>query len=372
MGTTGIPLASAETERLFEERGLTDRERDAARSALAGMTAKAAAERMGVSSSTVGSLRQRAYNKLGVHGAAELAEQCGTVTGMRAEPSADDRAVLLAHGLSETQADVLSRVAAGYSSAEIADELGIASGTVSSARANGYKLIGVHSREELVAWLERGGEPGGGTRRARWRSLLVAVGVLAAAILVVIAGWAALGQSEPSVPTKETPADAEDYVELVGITHTHGVVPLDTIVQSYYDSGARDVQVTRVGDVDEDACVITEALSDGDPRVLPDGLYRDVTIYLTVTSDVEVPWVIDLAPIEASRALFEAGLVADPCFDTFRRRSGNLSLHQPRVESMSVDPGTMVRAGTVIHLEYNRPVDEYANEEGTYLPFYDK
>ena len=64
--------------------------------------------------------------------------------------------------------------------------------------------------------------------------------------------------------------------------------------------------------------------------------------------------------------------VADPCFDTFRRRSGNLSLHQPRVESMSVDPGTMVRAGTVIHLEYNRPVDEYANEEGTYLPFYDK
>lgn len=370
MGTADIPLASPEAERLFEERGLTDRERDAARSALAGMTAKAAAERMGVSSSTVGSLRQRAYHKLGVHGAEELVGRFGTASDDYAEPNAADRDALLAHGLSETQADVLSRVAAGRSSSEVADELGIAPGTVSSARANGYKLLGVHSRDELVAWLGREGEQGDCARPARRRAALVAVGVLVAAVVAAVAGWAVFGSGAPGAQTQDVPEDAEDYVELVGISHTYGVVPLDRIVRGY--SGARDVQVTRVGDVDEDACVIVEALSDGDPRVLPDGLYRDATIYLTVTSDIEVPWVIDMAPIEASRALFEAGLVADPCFDTFHRRSGNLSPHQPRVESMPVDPGTVVRAGTVIHLEYNGPVDEYANEEGTYLPFYDK
>ena len=370
MGTTDIPLASPEAERLFEERGLTDRERDAARSALAGMTAKAAAEHMGVSSSTVGSLRQRAYHKLGVHGAEELVGRFGTASDDYAEPNAADRDALLAHGLSETQADVLSRVAAGRSSSEVADELGIAPGTVSSARANGYKLLGVHSRDELVAWLGREGEQGDCARPARRRAALVAVGVLVAAFVAAVAGWAVFGSGAPGAQTQDVPEDAEDYVELVGISHTHGVVPLDRIVRGY--SGARDVQVTRVGNVDENACVIVEALSDGDPRVLPDGLYRDATIYLTVTSDIEVPWVIDMAPIEASRALFEAGLVADPCFDTFHRRSGNLSPHQPRVESMSVDPGTAVRAGTVIHLEYNGPIDEYANEIGTYLPLYDK
>ena len=53
MDGSWIPQASPEVERRFEDRGLTDRERDAVRSALRGMTAAAVAEVMGVSASTV-------------------------------------------------------------------------------------------------------------------------------------------------------------------------------------------------------------------------------------------------------------------------------------------------------------------------------
>lgn len=66
-GAYRVATASHEAERDFRER-----EAEAARSALAGMTAAAAAREMGISASTVGSLRQRAYQKLGVSGAAEL------------------------------------------------------------------------------------------------------------------------------------------------------------------------------------------------------------------------------------------------------------------------------------------------------------
>lgn len=72
MEATRIPIADSSAERAFDECGLTKKERLAARSILAGMTAADAARIMGLSTSTVGSLRQRAYRKLGVSGASEL------------------------------------------------------------------------------------------------------------------------------------------------------------------------------------------------------------------------------------------------------------------------------------------------------------
>lgn len=373
MGVSNIPAAPPEAERLFDEGGLTDRERDAARSVLAGMTAREAAGRMGVSASTVGSLRQRSYHKLNVHGAAELVERFGAPDSGAAWLGAGDdtRSALLSNGLSETQADVLLRVASGKSSAQISDELGIAPGTVSSARAMGYRLLGVHSREELVERLSGVDEKDAALRTVP-RHVVAVLVALAALAVVGAAAWVALGMGSPGARTEGAPAPeapgqgAAGTVELVGVSYTHGVVSLDEVVQGYYDSGARDVQVTRVGSVDESACVITEALSDGDPRVLPDGLYEGASIHLTVTSDVEVPRVIDMSPIEASRTLWFAGLEADPCFDSFNRAAGNLSPHEPRVESMSVDPGTVVRAGTTVHLEYNASLDEYSNESNVY------
>ena len=70
-----IPVASPDAEKDFTDRALTEREVEAARSVLAGMTAEEAASEMGVGASTVGSFRQHAYRKLGVAGARELRER---------------------------------------------------------------------------------------------------------------------------------------------------------------------------------------------------------------------------------------------------------------------------------------------------------
>lgn len=168
MADEHIPTASPEAERLFDEHGLTERERLAARSALAGMTAETAAPLMGISPSTVGSLRQHAYRKLGVAGSAELVEKYGAPAAPTPADAAA-REALLSRGLSETQASVLALVLAGRSSAEIARELGIAPGTVSSARANGYRLLGVHSRAELAELLKSGEKDASGARGCRGR-----------------------------------------------------------------------------------------------------------------------------------------------------------------------------------------------------------
>ena len=200
MDGSRIPQASPEVERLFAEYGLTDRERDAARSAVHGMTAAAAAEVMGASASTVGSLRQRAYRKLGVRGAAELGEK-DKDSSADATPADDAvRVALLAHGLSETQADVLALVVAGCSSAEIADALSIALGTVSSARANGYRMLGVHSRAELAALLA---EEDAAPRRRRAGRL--AAGCLAVVMLVAVT--VAVGESDASSPIEAPPEE---------------------------------------------------------------------------------------------------------------------------------------------------------------------
>ena len=367
MDDSRIPRASDEAERRFEECGLTDRERDAARSAVHGMTAAAAAEVMGASASTVGSLRQRAYRKLGVRGAAGLGEKGGGLSEGETPADGPVRAALLAHGLSETQADVLALVVAGCSSAEIAEKLSIALGTVSSARANGYRMLGVHSREELTALLaEKAAAP---RRHRAGRLALVCVAAVA-----IVAVAVAVGESVASAPPTESvdPTVSKDEAldvlfgedQLFDVSSTGGMVRLQDVIDSYYETGVKDVVVERVGDVDDDCCLITESLTDGSP-LTPDGPYTDATIYLTVTSDVMLPMVIDMDPMEATRTLLDVGLTPDPKFNTYVRPPDDDNIHAPRVESVSIDGepvgvGTELRVGTVVHLEFDRPPDGYS------------
>ena len=128
MGNHSFQRESEAVERAFDEASLTDREKDAARSLLQGMTAQEAADIMGVSPSSVGSYRKRAYEKLGVGSGRELVSlhRAWSV----AEVNVDVNEKLRERGLNETQASVCSLIAAGRTTAEIASELGIAAGTV--------------------------------------------------------------------------------------------------------------------------------------------------------------------------------------------------------------------------------------------------
>lgn len=189
----GIPHASDEAERSFSEHGLTEREVDAARSVLAGMTAEMAAREMGIEASTVGGFRQRAYHKLSMEDGRELVRRYGPHGDKDADELADDiegfRSALVNRGLTDTQLDVLARAAAGVPTTEIARELHVAPGTVGCARSNGYRLLGVRSREELLSMLE--GERTERERRQR-RGKRLALGcmvtVIAVAALLALAG----------------------------------------------------------------------------------------------------------------------------------------------------------------------------------------
>ena len=196
-----IPTASQEAERDFRERGLTGREADAARSALSGMTAAAAAREMGVSSSTVGSLRQRAYRKLGVSGAVGLVGKYAEKSVDKDAGEKDWRPTLRARGLSETQASVLSLACSGRSTAQIAEELHLAEGTVRAARATGYRMLGVHSREELAALLEREAAAPRRRRAARLAAACLAAVMVIAAVAVTAASY--LGSRPPAVVETE-------------------------------------------------------------------------------------------------------------------------------------------------------------------------
>ena len=171
--------------------------------------------------------------------------------------------------------------------------------------------------------------------------------VLLAVLVVAVGQQSAQEPSGPAAPS-----------ELTAISHTHGIVSLDDVVASYREGGVAEVRVTRSGNVDDECCLITESLSDGDPRV-PDSLYEGATVYLTVTSDTEVPSVYDLSPIDATRALEEAGLVPDPTLTSYEGVPGDPMVNQPRVTGMSLDPGAQVRVGTVVSLEYDAPLDGY-------------
>ena len=227
MGSHAFQRESEAVERAFDEASLTNREKDAARSLLQGMTAQEAADIMGVSPSSVGSYRKRAYGKLGVGSGREL------VSLHRAWPVAegnvDVNEKLRERGLNETQASVCSLIAAGRTTAEIASELGIAAGTVNSARAYGYKLLGIHSREELVELLKgRGGretEPAMGSSGKRLWAILAVVAIVlvgAIALLQAIAPSASNGPVASLAAargTDTTPftAKAEDGTILFGV-----------------------------------------------------------------------------------------------------------------------------------------------------------
>lgn len=109
------------------------------------------------------------------------------------------------------------------------------------------------------------------------------------------------------------------------------------------EAGITDVEVSRVGDVDEEANVVTEVLPRSGAWVL-DG--EPVTI--TVTSDVTMPDVLGDDPFTAQMRLMELGLEPEP-FTTGISGTGDFV---PTVESASAEPGTPLRVGDVVELAY--------------------
>lgn len=218
MSHATVPTALPQAETAFAAAGLSSREKDAARSVLAGMTAEQASALMGVDASTVASYRQRAYAKLGLDNAQELTERYGTPgeKDQRAAVPTETYKRLRAHGLNETQARVLALVAEGLTTSEIAEALTIARGTVNSARANGYRLLHIHSREELAELLatpdaqqepdiEKPEEPAAVPQKARWRSAVIAL------VAVVLVGVATLAVRDTF--RADTPEAANDQAE---------------------------------------------------------------------------------------------------------------------------------------------------------------
>ncbi|NJE80735.1 PASTA domain-containing protein [Olsenella sp. SW781] len=415
-----IPTASQEAERDFRERGLTGREADAARSALSGMTAAAAAREMGVSSSTVGNFRQRAYRKLGVTSARELAAQYGR---QREEGRAagDSRAALLARGLSQTQSDVLSLVAEGLSTDEVAERLSVAPGTVSSARATGYRMLGVHSREELAALLEREAAAPRRRRAARLAAAcLAAVMVVAAAVTVT----SYLGSQPPAVVETEfgevpnvvgmDPQSAwevlvaEDYfpviqesrstespgtvvdVDVQALPENMGIsMPLDPSGTVHAelnetpwkaeailsvsglrkipnitlncserdarklleDAGFSNVEVAYQGDVDPSDNRVILARPTSGSWASP-----NEPVELTVTSDVTVPDVLGMTPLDASSELVLAGFSPDPYITEWSYSTSD----KGTPVAIATDPmcGETARVGDTVRIIFDRPLEE--------------
>lgn len=417
-----IPTASHEAERDFRERGLTEHEADAARSALAGMTAAAAAREMGISASTVGSLRQRAYQKLGVSGAAELVRKYAEKSADKNAGEKDWRPTLHSHGLSETQASVLSLACSGRSTAQIADELHLAEGTVRAARATGYRMVGVHSREELADLLEH--EARGAPRRRRAARLAAAF--LAAAMVIAVAvtaasylgsrppvmvetefgevpnvvgmdlqqAWEALvaenyfpviqesrstespgtvvdvdvqelpenmGISMPLDPSgtvhaelNETPWKAEVILSVSGLRQ----IPQITLNCSerdarelLEDAGFSNVEVTYQGDVDPSDNRVILARPTSGSWASP-----NEPVELTVTSDITVPDVLGMTPLDASSELVLAGFSPDPYITEW----GYSTSDKGTPVAIATDPmcGKTARVGDTVRIIFDHPLEE--------------
>ena len=60
-----------------------------------------------------------------------------------------------AHGLAETEISVLLEIVRGLSGPEIAKALHCSAGSVNSARRNGYRKLGVHSKRQLVELVDQ-------------------------------------------------------------------------------------------------------------------------------------------------------------------------------------------------------------------------
>lgn len=416
-----IPAASHEAERDFRERGLTEREADAARSALAGMTAATAAREMGVSSSTVGSLRQRAYRKLSVGGAAELARKYAENCIEKDAGEKDWRPALRAHGLSETQASVLSLACSGRSTARIADELHLAEGTVRAARATGYRMLGVHSREELAALLEREAAAPRRRRAARLAAACLA-GVMVVAVAVTVASY--FGSRPPAVvetefgempnvvgmdlqqawemlvaensfpviqesrstesPGTVVDVDVQELPENMGISmpldpngtvhaelnetpwKAEAILSVSGLRQIPHitlncserdarelleDAGFSNVEVAYQGDVDPSDNRIILARPTSGSWASP-----NEPVELTVTSDITVPDVLGMTPLDASSELVLAGFSPDPYITEW----GYSTSDKGTPVAIATDPmcGKAARVGDTVRIIFDRPLEE--------------
>lgn len=414
-GAYRVATASHEAERDFRERGFTEREADAARSALAGMTAAAAAREMGISASTVGSLRQRAYQKLGVSGAAELVRKYAEKSADKNAGEKDWRPALRSHGLSETQASVLSLACSGRSTAQIADELHLAEGTVRAARATGYRMLGVHSREELADLLER-----------EARAARLATAFLAAAMVIAVAVTAAshLGSRPPAVvetefgevpnvvgmdlqqawealvaenyfpviqesrstesPGTVVDVDVQELPENIGISmpldpsgtvhaelnetpwkaevilSVSGLRQIPQITlncserdarELLEDAGFSNVEVTYQGDVDPSDNRVILARPTSGSWASP-----NEPVELTVTSDITVPDVLGMTPLDASSELVLAGFSPDPYITEW----GYSTSDKGTPVAIATDPtcGKTARVGDTVRIIFDHPLEE--------------
>ena len=408
-----IPVASPEAEKEFDTRALTGRERDAVRSVLAGMTAEEAAPEMGVSASTVGSFRQHAHQKLGISSARELKGRYAP--DGQAEVDGAALTALLGHGLSNTQAKVLVRIAAGRSTAQIAEELHLAAGSVSAARAAGYRLLGIHSRTELARLLEEGA--GASTdRKAPWAALVCAAVALAVVAVFALAAmpqrpatldtphgtipnvvgmdpqaaWEALvdegflpvvrqarsvenpgtvaevSVEELSGSYQAAPCDPSGAVHdelagaswkaeaILGVSGMRQVPPQLVLNHSERevrelldDAGFSNVEAAYRGDVDAHAnrVILTQPASSA--WALPDEL-----VTITVTSDVTVPSVAGMTPVDASSKLYLAGLTPNPHVTEWEYGNEGTPV------AIGTDPpcGETVRVGDEVKIVFDRPL----------------
>ncbi len=177
-------LAEVDITRAFEQAGLSTREAEAARSALAGLTAEEAAREMGVSPSSVGNYRSRAYRKLGIKNSRELIDRFGEAwqdDGVAGD--AQTRARLLALGLNPPQTDIAACILAGMTARQIAEQLCVAEGTVNSNRSRIYATLGIHSKDELAKLVAQD-EPAKAASLAPRRTILAAALVLTCAALL--------------------------------------------------------------------------------------------------------------------------------------------------------------------------------------------
>ena len=168
----------------FERCGLSAREDQAARSALMGLTADEASRTMGVSPSSVGNYRARAYRKLGVRNSRELFERFGESPRSDA-PHLQTPTHLSALGLNDSQLKIATCILGGLSTREIAAKLNIAEGTVNSNRSRIYATLGVHSRDELAQLVTQKENPAGPTNSPVKRAIhVIALALTCAALLL--------------------------------------------------------------------------------------------------------------------------------------------------------------------------------------------
>lgn len=127
---------------------------------------------------------------------------------------------------------------------------------------------------------------------------------------------------------------------ITGASRTEGVEQLE-------EAGFTDVQVVEEGDVDASRNRVKAC----DPAPISWALL-DEEVTLTITSDVEMPDLVGMTPVDASAALIRAGLVPDPEVLTNEGYYGR----NPVVTSTSVPAGSTVRVGDTIVVEYSEPV----------------